>query len=87
MKVWVPIAAGMTWKDVAKMFTSDWSAQFDITDDATITQYLGPYQDRIHSCQTKIVSKFTPNTTTAGRRAAAKRNKSTTYVLGKTKHL
>ena len=87
MRVWVPIVVGMTWKDVSSMFASDWVAQFDIPDGATVKEYLRPYQKHIAKTQTTILSKWDPNTSSSGRRAAAKRDRSVVNVLRRTKRI
>lgn len=72
---WLPLVREMTWKDVAKMFRSDWTEQFKLDDSARVTDQLGVYIQHVRGSVKTFLLKETPNTTNAGRRSMAKKNK------------
>ena len=84
MELWVPLVRDMNWKQAARHFNSRWTAQWNIGEDEKITEELGPYEAHITGTQT-ILSKFTPGTTTAGMKSAAKADKNTIVVKGSAK--
>ena len=87
IKIWVPLVNDMQWKDVAGCFNKRFVAQWNIADDEVVTEQLAPYEAHISGTQMTILSKFTPGTTTAGRKSAAKSNANTVVMKKKSKML
>ena len=86
MESWVPIVKDMTWKQAATHFSSRWAAQWNIPEDEKVVDRMGPYLLQIAGNKT-VLSKFTPGTTTAGRKSAAKRNANTFVMKQKSKQV
>jgi hypothetical protein len=83
---WLPIVENMTWKDAAGSFKSDWAEQWMVRDDEKISEdLLAPYKDRVKGSKTTFLSKYTPGTTTSGRKSTAKNDKSTIILKDSTK--
>jgi hypothetical protein len=80
MEKWVPLVKEMKWTDVAEFFAPDWVTQWAVPGGDTVLDQLGPYEKHIEVTQVTILSKYSPETTTAGRTAAA-RNDANTFIL------
>ena len=76
MEKWVPLVKDMTWGDVKAHFEKEWAKQWELNDDETVVDLLGPYEARIKATDTSVMSKYTPGTTTSSRKPAAKNDPS-----------
>mmetsp|Transcript_9761 Transcript_9761/g.22200 ORF Transcript_9761/g.22200 Transcript_9761/m.22200 type:complete len:792 (+) Transcript_9761:103-2478(+) len=85
--IWVPMVEGMTWEDVKKQFKPEWARQWDLEPNERVpAKELEPYKTHIAQTQTQvltILSKYTEGTTTSGRMAAAKHDKSGSTIAVK----
>ena len=79
---WLPLAKGMTRKDLSMCFRLEWTEQWGAGTLATVTDLVGVYEDHIKGSKETFLSKYTPGTPTAGRKASATKGKST-YMIKK----
>ena len=63
-----------------EFFDRSWSEQWKLDGSATVVDQLEVYEDHIKASTKTFLSKYTPNTTTAGRKSAAKNDAETSVI-------
>ena len=94
-ETWVPLVDALTWKDVKKMFCSQWCKQWEpelpekvagIVVNDNVKEQLIPYKQLIDGAQVTMISKFNSNFSNSERRSMAKKNANISLVRCKDKH-
>jgi hypothetical protein len=86
--MWIHIVEALTWKDLKAMFDPEWISQWDAMDNETKigNEILQPYKHLTMDNCNKFISKYTPNTSAAGRAAKAAKDSSIKVIVGHTKY-